>query len=57
MLSEEMVSHHRRVDVTKADVPTISIANTVVAKRATAVRRDEMRILTVAEGALASGSG
>ena len=53
MLREETVNYHMSVNITKADVPTISTANTVVAKRAVAVRRDGTRILTVAEDALA----
>jgi hypothetical protein len=49
MLRKETMYHHRRVNMTKADVPTISTANTVVAKRATTVRRDGKRILTADE--------
>ena len=53
MLREETVNHHRRVNMTGVDVPTTSTADTVVTKRVTAARRDGMRILTVAEDALA----
>jgi hypothetical protein len=44
MLRGETVNHHRRVNMTETDVPTISTADTAVTKRVTAVRRDEMRI-------------
>ena len=57
MLREETVNHHRRVNMTEADIPTISTADTAVTKRVTAVRRDGMRILTVAEDALAGTDG
>ena len=43
--------------MTEADIPTISTADTAVTKRVTAVRRDGMRILTVAEDALAGTDG
>lgn len=49
MLREASVGRRKRENILKRNVQTISTANTVVAKRAMAVRKDRMRILTDAK--------